>query len=41
MAIVAGEVSGSLEILDFDDTSTLKPWYDLVEAVTPGLVLQW
>ena len=38
IAVVAGEVSGNLEILDFDDPSTLRPWFDLVEAAAPGLI---
>jgi hypothetical protein len=38
LAIVLGAVSGNAEVIDFDDPSALRPWYDLVEAVAPGLV---
>lgn len=38
IAIVAGEVSGNIEILDFDDPSTIEPWTAMVEAIKPGLV---
>jgi hypothetical protein len=38
LAIVLGAVSGNAEVIDIDDPSVLRPWYDLVEAVSPGLV---
>jgi Bifunctional DNA primase/polymerase, N-terminal len=38
LAIVLGSVSGNAEVIDIDDPSVLRPWYDLVEAVAPGLV---
>jgi Bifunctional DNA primase/polymerase, N-terminal len=38
LAVVAGKVSDHVEILDFDDPAVLKPWYDVVDAVAPGLV---
>src|SRR5262245_9535085 len=40
IAIVAGAVSGHLEILDFDDPTTLGPWGDLVDAAAPGLIVR-
>jgi Bifunctional DNA primase/polymerase, N-terminal len=38
IAIIAGAVSGNIEILDFDDPSTLRPWFELVEDAAPGLI---
>jgi hypothetical protein len=38
IAIVAGPVSGNLEILDIDDPALVRPWYEMVEQVAPGLV---
>jgi hypothetical protein len=38
LAIVAGEVSGNLEILDIDEPALVRPWYELVEREAPGLV---
>jgi hypothetical protein len=38
LAIVLGLVSGNAEAIDVDDLSVLQPWYDLVEAMAPGLV---
>jgi hypothetical protein len=38
LAIVLGPVSGNAEAIDIDDTSVLRPWYDLVEAAAPGLI---
>src|SRR5262245_22163022 len=38
LAIVLGSVSGNAEVIDFDDVSVLRLWYDLVEAIAPGLV---
>ena len=31
-------MSGNTEVIDVDDTSVLRPYYDLLEAVAPGLV---
>ncbi len=31
LAIVTGEVSGHLEVIDFDDGSLFEPWLDLVK----------
>ena len=38
IALIAGAVSGNIELLDFDDPSTLRPWGDLVEDAAPGLM---
>jgi Bifunctional DNA primase/polymerase, N-terminal len=38
IAVVAGEVSGNLEILDIDEPALVRPWYELVEREAPGLV---
>jgi hypothetical protein len=38
IAIVAGVVSGGLEVIDFDAPDLLGPWAELVEAEVPGLV---
>jgi hypothetical protein len=38
LAIVAGEVSGNLEILDLDSPAIVKPWRDAVEAIMPSVV---
>src|SRR5262245_49345408 len=38
LVIVLGAVSGNAEVIDVDDPSILRPWYDLVEAVAPGLI---
>jgi hypothetical protein len=38
IAIIAGSISGNIEILDFDDITALKPWYALVESLAPGLI---
>jgi hypothetical protein len=38
IAIIAGSISGNIEILDFDDITTLNPWYTLVESLAPGLI---
>jgi hypothetical protein len=39
LGIVAGKVSGNLEVLDFDFLGELfEPWKDLVEEEAPGLV---
>jgi hypothetical protein len=36
--VVAGPVSGYLEILDIDEPALAKPWYEMVEQIAPGLV---
>jgi putative DNA primase/helicase len=38
IAVIAGEVSGRLEMIDFDDATLLKPWRTLVECEAPGLL---
>jgi hypothetical protein len=38
LAIVLGSVSENAEAIDVDDISVLRPFYDLVEAMAPGLV---
>ena len=38
LAIVLGAVSGHAEVIDVDDPAVVRPWYDLIEAVAPGLV---
>jgi hypothetical protein len=38
IAVVAGEVSGNLEILDIDEPALVRLWYELVEQEAPGLV---
>jgi Bifunctional DNA primase/polymerase, N-terminal len=38
LAIVLGSVSGNAEVIDVDDPAVLRPWYDRVEAVAPGLI---
>src|SRR5919108_2445157 len=38
LAVVLGPVSRNAEVIDIDDPSVLRPWYDLVEAMAPGLV---
>lgn len=38
IAVIAGAVSGGLEIIDFDDAQTITPWLTLVEESAPGLV---
>jgi hypothetical protein len=38
LAVVAGEVSENLEILDIDEPALVRPWYELVEQEAPGLV---
>jgi hypothetical protein len=38
MAAVAGKVSGNLEILDIDEPALVRPWYEMVAQVAPGLV---
>jgi hypothetical protein len=37
IGLVAGRVSGGLEILDFDDGSLLDPWWDLVRPIADRL----
>jgi hypothetical protein len=38
VAIIAGSISGNIEILDFDDITALQPWCALVESLAPGLI---
>jgi putative DNA primase/helicase len=38
MAILAGAVSGNLEILDLDNWGVVEPWTKLVEQRAPGLL---
>jgi hypothetical protein len=38
LAIVLGPVSKNAEAIAFDDISVLRPFYDLVEAMAPGLI---
>jgi putative DNA primase/helicase len=38
LAVIAGAISGSLEILDFDAADIFPPWADLVEELSPGLL---
>jgi Bifunctional DNA primase/polymerase, N-terminal len=38
LAIVLGLVSGNAEVIDVDDLSVLRPFYDLVEAMAPSLI---
>jgi hypothetical protein len=38
IAVVAGEVSGNLEILHIDEPALVRPWYELVEQEAPGLL---
>ncbi len=38
IAIIGGRVSGNLEILDFDDPTTLEPWEALVNSHAPDLL---
>jgi hypothetical protein len=38
VAIICGEVSGSLECLDFDVADLFAPWCRLVDSEAPGLV---
>jgi hypothetical protein len=40
LAIVAGPVSGNVEVLDFDDLTVAEPWARIVEEVQPGLLEQ-
>jgi len=36
IAIVAGAVSGNLEVLDFDDSTCFKPWWELAVEILGG-----
>src|SRR4029450_13793516 len=38
LAIIGGEVSEGLEILDFDDSAVFTPWGAMVETLCPGLL---
>ena len=37
VGVVAGKLSGNLEVIDFDDLSLAKPWNELVQVECPGL----
>jgi Bifunctional DNA primase/polymerase, N-terminal len=37
IAVIGGHVSGNLEILDIDGPRLVRPWYEMVEHVRPGL----
>lgn len=36
VAVLCGEVSGSLEVMDFDDADTFKPWAEAVKQEVGG-----
>jgi hypothetical protein len=38
LAVIAGAISGGLEILDFDAADIFAPWADLLEELSPGLL---
>jgi Bifunctional DNA primase/polymerase, N-terminal len=38
LGIIAGRVSGNLEVLDFDARELFAPWCDMVDELAPGLV---
>jgi hypothetical protein len=38
MSILAGAISGNLEIIDLDNWSVVEPWEKLVEKQAPGLL---
>lgn len=38
LAIVCGQVSGGLEVIDFDDARTFEQWRELVGQELPGLL---
>ena len=38
VAVVAGKVSGGLEVLDFDDPALIKPWKEAVFSESPELL---
>ncbi|HVS37791.1 MAG TPA: bifunctional DNA primase/polymerase [Gemmataceae bacterium] len=38
LAIVCGEVSGGLEVIDFDEPASYPAWCELVEEQAPGLL---
>jgi hypothetical protein len=38
VGIIGGQVSGNLEVLDFDAPELFTPWCDMVEDLAPGLV---
>ncbi|MCE9586617.1 bifunctional DNA primase/polymerase [Candidatus Uhrbacteria bacterium] len=38
IAVIGGEVSGGLEIVDLDNEDIIQPWSDLVEEQAPGLL---
>jgi len=40
LAVIAGQVSGNLEVLDFDAPEVFGPWAAMVQALCPGLLRQ-
>src|SRR5580698_5383911 len=38
MAILAGKVSGNLEIIDLDNWDVVQPWTNSVDRTAPGLL---
>lgn len=40
IAIIAGTVSGHLEVIDFDEVSLVAPWLEMVNETAPGLLNQ-
>lgn len=38
LAIIGGDVSGGLEVLDFDAAEVFDPWCAMVEGLAPGLL---
>ncbi len=38
LAVITGQVSGSLEVLDFDAPALMKPWAAQVQVQVPGLL---
>jgi putative DNA primase/helicase len=38
IATLSGKISGSMELIDFDNPNVYQPWCEAVEAIAPGLV---
>ena len=38
LAVISGQISGGLEILDFDATEIFEPWSAIVDKFAPGLL---
>lgn len=38
VAVICGAVSGSVEVLDFDEKDLIKPWSELVKMYAPGVL---